>query len=50
MNLNCCGKKQGWLDMVRKCSGICLEELGKLQKLSGVITGLWADFTLGLPV
>jgi len=41
MNLNSCGGKQGWSDVIRKFSGICLEDLGKPQKLSGIITGLW---------
>jgi hypothetical protein len=41
MNLNGCGRKQGWPDVIRKYSGICLGDLGKPQKLSGIITGLW---------
>jgi len=41
MNLNGCGMKQGWPDVIRKYSDICLEDLGKPQKLSGIITDLW---------
>jgi hypothetical protein len=47
MNLNGCGRKQGWPDVFRKYSGICLEEFGKQQTLSGIITDLWAKIYPG---